>query len=331
MHLPARLIKNIGGLSFKSFLSAFRPFQKISIILMYHRVVEETLKNYHDPAMLVSSKTFEMHIKEISQFFDIVPLEAITESNPQKRRLCAITFDDGWVDNYENAFPILKKNNIPATIFIPVNMIGSKKRFWFQSIWDIWSQAGKNGLISDCIRYFNTVIPAWKPEYIDVEQIDKLISELKHLPAQELNDLAEQSYRSLGLTPESDGYILNWEQVREMSQNGITFGSHCLNHYILPNLSKEIKKKEIFDSISILNKKGVSVSPFFSFPNGDWDNESLALVKEAGYKGALTTRLGYNTAQTDPFLLNRIAVHDDVTNTPSLLWFRILQAVSRAS
>lgn len=330
MHLPAKLIKNIGGLSFKSFFYVFGPLKKISIILMYHRVVKEPFRDCLDPAMFVSSKAFEMHIKEISQFFDIVPLEAIAEAN-LKKRLCAITFDDGWADNYDFAFPILKKYNIPATIFIPVNMIGSKKKFWFQSIWDICSQAGKNGLQVDCIRYFNTVIPAWKPEYIDVEQIDKLISELKHLPAQELNDLAEQAYRSLGLTPESDGYILNWEQVREMSKNGITFGSHGLNHYILPSLSREMKKKEIFDSFGILKEKGISVSSFFSFPNGDWDNESLALVKEAGYKGALTTRVGYNTAQTDPFLLNRIAVHDDATNTPSLLWFRILQAVSRAS
>ena len=331
MHLPVKLIKNIGGLSFKSFLSAFGPLKEISIILMYHRVVKEPFRNCLDPAMFVTPDAFEMHIKEISQFFDIVPLEAITESNLEKKRLCAITFDDGWVDNYENAFPISKKYNIPATIFIPVNMIGSKKKFWFQGIWDIWSQAGKNGLISDCIRYFNTVIPAWKPEYIDVEQIDKLISELKYMPAQELNDLAEQAYRSLGLTPESDGYILNWEQVREMSQHGITFGSHGLDHYIHPTLSKEMKKKEIFDSFSILNGKGISVSPFFSFPNGNWDKESLALVKQAGCKGAVTTHLGYNTHKTDPFLLNRISIHDEISNTPSLLWFRILQAVTRLS
>ena len=174
-------------------------------------------------------------------------------------------------------------------------------------------------------------MPTWKHNYIDSEKICALIDELKHLPAEELYDLAELAYKSLGLTPDKDGYILNWEQIREMSQHGITFGSHGLNHYILRILNREMKKKEIFDSFGILKEKGISVSPFFSFPNGDWDNESLALVKEAGYKGALTTRLGYNTANTDPFLLKRIAVHDDATNMPSLLWFRILQAVSRVS
>ena len=131
-------IKEIGGILFKSTIDTFKSFECMYLILMYHSVTKETLKNYHDSAMFVSSKTFEMHIKEISQFFDIVPLESIVEPNQKKRRLCAITFDDGWVDNYENAFPILKKFNVPATIFIPAEVIGAKKRFWFQSIWDIW-------------------------------------------------------------------------------------------------------------------------------------------------------------------------------------------------
>lgn len=329
MNSYIKCVKKAGGVFFKVLIKTFGVLDNISIILTYHRVTDVLPKGLYDPAMFVTTNSLEMHIKEISRFFNIVPLETILESNKKKGRLCAITFDDGWVDNYDFAFPIIRKLNVPATIFIPVEIIGTKKRFWFQNIWNIASQVNKHDLQLDFIRHFSAVIPAWKPKNIDTQQIDILIAELKHLPAQELDDLTESAYLSLGLTPRSSGYILNWEQILEMSRQGITFGSHGLNHYILPCISHDMKKREIIDSLQILKRKEISVSSFFSFPNGDFDSESLALVNEAGYKGALTTRRGYNVTHPNQILFNRIAVHEDVSNTPSLLWFRILQAISR--
>jgi len=120
---------------------------------------------------------------------------------------------------------------------------------------------------------------------------------------------------------------MNWDEIREMSQQGITFGSHGLHHNILTQLDSDAKYDEVVNSLHVMQNANVALTPFFSYPNGNWDDETVSLVKQAGYKGALTTELGYNVPLMDPYLLKRIAIHEDISRTSSLLWFRIYQAV----
>jgi hypothetical protein len=81
-------------------------------------------------------------------------------------------------------------------------------------------------------------------------------------------------------------------------------------------------------SLDVLHHADVAVALFFSYPNGDWDDEAVSLVKAAGYKGAVTTELGCNGASTNPYLLRRVALHEDISRTSPLLWFRIFQALT---
>ena len=120
--------------------------------------------------------------------------------------------------------------------------------------------------------------------------------------------------------------IIDWGHVSEMGQYGITFGSHGLHHYILTTLDNTLKKVEIAESLNKLKKKTNATIPVFSYPNGDWDKASIDLIMEAGYLGALTTKLGCNNYQTPPYLLNRIGLHEYISHTPDLFWFRIFQA-----
>lgn len=130
-------IKEGLGSLFERYFSLLPFLKNINIIFMYHRVVKNMPKEMHDPALFVSADTFEMHIKEAAKLFDIIPLENMFQITKGNRRQCAITFDDGWIDNYEIAFPILKKYKVPATIFLPVSFINSKRCFWFENLYDI--------------------------------------------------------------------------------------------------------------------------------------------------------------------------------------------------
>ena len=122
-----KYIKQIIGRFFKTaFLLSNR---KIRIIFMYHRVIKEMPEEMHDPYLFVKESSFNMHIKEVSKYFQIVGLEDILRPEITEARLCAFTFDDGWLDNYEIAFPILLKNRSPATIFLPVIDIGTSRTF----------------------------------------------------------------------------------------------------------------------------------------------------------------------------------------------------------
>lgn len=321
-----RSVKTVAGRSFRTLLDSFNICRRLRIIFTYHRVVKESNGSLCDPAILVTPETFEMHIAELSKRFKILPLEELLDYTGGGR-LCAITFDDGWRDNYEFAFPVLKRQGAPATIFLSTGLIGSEKTFWFQRVWDQVVLASNNGLNRELIGYYSSLVPSWKPVDMGEEDISALFSNLKSVPAEKLESISKEAYGAIGLSERSGRDTLNWDEVMEMSRSGISFGSHGLNHHILPHLESEIKRKEIFESLKMLREKGALISPFFCYPNGDWDEESIALTKEAGYKGAVTTQLGHNQPDTDPFLLKRVHMHEYMSDSPSLLWFSIYQAM----
>jgi peptidoglycan/xylan/chitin deacetylase (PgdA/CDA1 family) len=321
------IVKAAAGTVFKQLLS-INAFRNLSIILMYHRVCSRIPEGLHDPAMFITSDTFDMHLRELRRYFEIVPLERFVEAPGKQERLCAITFDDGWADNYEHAFPVLKKHDVPATVFIPAEVIDSNGSYWFQNIWDMASQAGADGKSAGFLRYFSSHAPSWHPQGIGQEEIVDLIDKLKSLPSEKLDGIILRAYGELGIEQSSGGQVMNWNQVREMGRQGIAFGSHGLHHYILPQLPQRAKRHEVVDSLRVLQQAGIAVAPFFSYPNGDWDDETRLLVEQAGYQGGVSTRLGCNAPSTDRCLLKRIPIHEDISNTSSLLWFRIFQAVA---
>jgi peptidoglycan/xylan/chitin deacetylase (PgdA/CDA1 family) len=322
------LIKTIAGFSFKNLFTALPLRKDLRLIFMYHRVVEKLPDGLHDPALFVTANTLEMHIREIARQFEIVPIDDIISGSGAGKRLCAFTFDDGWHDNYDCAFAVLKKYRVPATIFIPVNMISLRQTFWFQNLWELASRVVLLDHGELFIDYFRSHTPSWHRTGMGLEQIYDLADELKKLPAEELDAIVLKGYERLGIQPSTTDTIMNWEHVREMGRSGITFGSHGLHHNILTQLAYQSKYEEVVKSLNVLHHADVAVAPFFSYPNGNWDSEAVSLVKQAGYKGAVTTELGFNALSTNPYLLKRVALHEDISHTPSLLWFRTFQALT---
>ena len=321
------MIKILAGFSFQKLSTVLPRRNDLRLIFMYHRVVEKLPLGLHDPALFVTADTLEMHIGEMARYFEIVPIDDIIAVPGKGRRLCAFTFDDGWHDNYDCAFAVLKKYRVPATIFVPVNMVTFGQAFWFQNLWELASQVVSRDHQELFINYFGNHAPSWRRKGIGLEQISDLANKLKKLPAKELDTIVLKGYERLGVKPSSSNTVMKWEHIREMGRHGITFGSHGLHHNILTQLAYDAKCEEVVTSFDVLRHADVAVAPFFSYPNGDWDAEAVSLVEQAGYKGAVTTELGFNALSTNPYLLNRIALHEDISRTSSLLWFRIFQAV----
>lgn len=313
-----RLFKNLFVLSNK----------KIQIILMYHRVADELPKVKHDPHMFVKSDTFKMHINEISKYFTIVTLDEMLSNAQNNQRLCALTFDDGWLDNYEIAYPIMRKNKIPGTIFLPVNDIGTTQRFWFDHLFFLANSLSSTEDQNAYISHFQTIIPAWNPKELSTASIQELTEKLKNFEAPVLYDIIDTAYTKVEIKPPSEKVLMDWKQIQEMVQNDISFGSHGLNHDILTALDSQSKKNIVIESLAILKDKVISSIPFFSYPNGNWDQETVDFLKRAGYHGAVTTKNGLCTS-TDPFILNRIGVSEASSNTSNLFWFQIGKAFFR--
>jgi len=320
--LKNKIKKSIGRM-FKNQMKFLN--KKIHIILMYHRVVEKIPEKMHDPHLFIKSDTFDMHIHEIAKYFEIVTLDEMLDNGNDKRRLCALTFDDGWVDNYETAFPILRENNVPAVIFIPAADIGTTHCFWFEHLFCVANSIFTIEDQSAYIEHFREMIPEWNPKKICTASILRLTEALKNIEAPILYKKIEEVYEKLNKSFHSEKTLMNWDQVREMGEEGIAFGSHGLQHDILPPLCGNMKRKIVFDSFSILKDKKVLSVPFFSYPNGNWDLESIEFLKEAGYHGAVTTKSGLHN-RNFPFRLNRIGLSESSSNTENLLWFQICKA-----
>ena len=106
-----------------------------AFVLMYHRVLpsarDETV--FVQPGMYVSRETFRRQVAYLSENFNILPLNELVDRTLQGRNIggcCAITFDDGWLDNYTVAFPTIMEFQVPATIFLVSGYIGTNRMFW---------------------------------------------------------------------------------------------------------------------------------------------------------------------------------------------------------
>jgi len=306
------------------------PINHFNIILMYHRVLDSPPEGFHESALHVSAETFEMHLCEAARVFRMVSLEKLIRPGSHesaKMPLCAVTFDDGWDDTYRVAFPILRKHNVPATVFVPSNLIENGSGFWFEGLVNLANKTVENGTISTFLQYFHRLVADWNPTALSPESLSDLISRLKELPGERLPSLVSKAYTELGFALGTTSPTIGWEDMREMSNQGISFGSHGSNHLILTTLTSTLKRQEIFSSLKTMRSKGIKLIPVFSFPNGNWDAESVKYLKDAGYLAAVTTRLGFNTSATCCFLLNRIGLHEYISRTPDLFWFCVLQSI----
>lgn len=284
--------------------------------------------------MIVTPESFRQHVNTLKQYFNIIKLsdwiQLKLDGKELPARACAITFDDGWADNFEFAFPILKEANVPATIFLVSGMIGTNDVFWPERLAHIvtvvssdypqyWSHPELEWLQKHSTNYHFSETPPTQ------EELSELIANAKNYSDQEIHNKLDQIENTLQLKPENHSpSLLNWQQLDEMVGSGLVeAGSHTCHHVRL-NKDTPIKllENEIVNSREEIEKHLGQKVKTFCFPNGDFCPEALTIIKQ-NYKGAVTTQSGWNTADTDNHLLRRIGIHQDVAEDRTSFLARI--------
>jgi len=310
--------------------------QPALLILMYHRIlpVDDDRALIEEPGMIVTPETLRLHLNVISQYFELVTLSDWIKNKKHgaslPRRACAITFDDGWADNYEFAFPILQELNIPATIYLTSDMIGTQQMFWperlARTVMSIarthskqWSQPCLKWIRSARTSYTFSDTPPSQ------EDLAELIDNAKALPDKEIHERLDIIEAELQLPPVANRpSLLSWKQIADMTGSGlIDVGSHTCHHVRLCNdIPAEIMENEIISSKqTIESNTGQSVSSF-CYPNGDYSTQALELVRQH-YDSAITTKRGWNSIDSDNYLLNRVGIHQDISSDRTAFLARI--------
>lgn len=102
---------------------------------------------------------------------------------------------------------------------------------------------------------------------------------------------------------------LNIVQIQTMLRQGITLGSHTLNHDYLPSLPAHLARDSLTESKRMLERLGTTVE-FLSYPGGGYTPEIAQMAKEAGYRAACTTNRGTRRLPVDRWALRRIPLHE---------------------
>jgi peptidoglycan/xylan/chitin deacetylase (PgdA/CDA1 family) len=273
------------------------------IILTYHRVTEkwdETL-DYSQPGMVVTVAGFERQLAILMEHFDIVTLSALLRdddrTSQRARPRCVITFDDGWRDNYDLALPILRRHDLPATIYLSTDFIGTDRAFWHTELIYLFTQTDVSRSLGnepafrrypDPVRHELRRLATIRP--LVARDLDPLIETVKTLCDEEaIDDLVQALAQTVGLRrPLVQGrrFFLDWEQVRAMAAAGFAIGSHGCSHRILTRLPAEAAREELVRSKAEIERRvGVNVE-HFAFPNNAGSEALVTAAATAGYRTA---------------------------------------------
>jgi peptidoglycan/xylan/chitin deacetylase (PgdA/CDA1 family) len=278
--------------------------KKEIVVLAYHRICDVEEKKYrHDLELISGSKEqFEYQVKHIRKYFNPITLEQferyIEGKEDLPKRPLLITFDDGFDDNYFNAYPILKKYSVPATIFISTGYISTNKTIWFDFLASLVITTKSNKLD---LHEINKSYDLGNDIKLRGSIMEDICEDLKAIPDKtrlEILERLEKDYSNdLKTVEHSMSAMLSWEQVDEMSKGCISFGAHTVNHPVLSMLSAEDLEYELNESKRVLDLKLGKEIKTISYPVGTteaYNKDVLKAVKKAGYITGFTYIPGNN-------------------------------------
>lgn len=294
-------------------------------IVMYHRVVEQLdpLSSYTPTA-----EVFDCHMRTLANGFTVLPLSEAIErlgKDTLPRRAACITFDDGYRDNYIVAAPVLKRYDLPATIFVATGFLDGG-RMWNDSVIEAVRRASGSSIDATAIGLGSYPIGDNSQR---VTAINALLDELKYLPFVTRAEKVKNLCSLIGATLPID-LMLSAEQVRAARHANIEIGGHTVNHPILTQIDDRQARSEIADCKTHLEEILREKITLFAYPNGrpnqDYSLHHATMVKDAGFVAAVSTASGAATAKSDIFQLPRYAPWD---KRKSKLQLRLLQNLLR--
>lgn len=279
-------------------------------VLTYHRVDEVKARPWLDPALISASpEVFESQMKYLADNYEpisIFDVLRVLETNTQimlPPRAVLVTFDDAYQDFEQYAWPILKRYQIPVTLFVPTAFPDHPERsFWWDKLFHALHTTVKKEIVTP-IGNFAIGTDS------DRRQINlSLKSYIKSLSSDEAILFVEDLENQLNVSSQAN-CVLGWKALRKLANEGVTLAPHTQTHPIMNHIQPSAMQDEAEGSFYDLQREIGETPPVFSYPSGFHKQEVVSAVRAAGFKLAFTTERGINIlGDADPLTLRRINV-----------------------
>jgi len=267
------------------------------IVVNYHRVGDASGCEFDRNSFGASADQLDQQIRILSRLGPIVDLtEALylmRHPEKMKRLNVLLTFDDGYLDNYEIAFPVLRANGCSAVFFVVGQMVGSSVVPWWDEISYLIRNSGITAL--DLPAPWNTRVE------LGSDREGAIAAALRFYKSDENTDSAqflEELRRQTGIhVPEQPQRFMGWAELREMIQNGMDIGSHTVTHPILSQISEEEQLRELVESKKVIEANTGARVRALAYPVGSrsaFTRTTMRLALEAGYEAAFSFFGGVN-------------------------------------
>ncbi len=268
--------------------------QDAILVLTLHRVLtaDERKRAFSEDAIVVSRENFEALTSHLAEHFDVARLSDLTggswPANSRRPRV-AVTFDDGWQDNYQPVLDAVAKHRTPVTIFVCSGLTGRHSPFWPEHV---------RGLLADASE----------------AERQQTIASLKRLPRVDrdaaIETLAEKSAHRLAPRAGSPDATMSWQTLETLNRAGVAIESHAKSHEILTTLDAADLERELVESRDELSGRLARPVRILAYPNGNHSPQVRQAARAAGYSLGLAVGEGLWTKTSDRFAIPRVNVSD---------------------
>lgn len=294
------------------------------IVITYHRVLEDD--HTFDPyelGMCTRKRDFEAQLQLLKQYFDIRKandvIAACHAGDALSKPTVSITFDDGYLDNYDVALPILRELELQATLFVATGDLGSAQMLWWDRVIFAIHQASAASLdlrgfeIPGCDRPI-----ALSPQH-KKQALESLLNGLWAASYSSCINAVGEVERQLGVSGDSKwAPRMGPEQLRAFSNEGMEIGAHSINHHDMSDLDEASLQHELREPKRALEALLDVPVTGLAYPAGRYSDAVIAASKSAGYDYAMSTVRRFNN---DP-LENSYAIRRMVIGNNDLKDFK---------
>lgn len=287
-----------------------------AVVLRYHSVSPSSPQTrlWRKDDIAVSPELFERQMAYLAAHYHVCPLREVVErlggEEAFEPRTVVITFDDGYMDNYIHALPVLRRYGLPATVFVVSSAVGDGWRFWVARLRALMMMCTATTLSVPGLGRIDLHTPAEREA-----AAGRLTAQLKRLATPQRDEWLDRLEEASGIAappPEAAELMMDWPQLREMAEAGIEIASHTHTHPILTRQSDAVVEYELTESKRLLEAGLGRPVTALAYPNGgnvvNHNRRIARAARRAGYRSAGTSINGPVRTGDDPCRLLRISV-----------------------